>query len=435
MMTYLIKKKGLLIVTLMAILFFIFLSVSFAFPDLFALFFVPNFIFNGNPYILTNLHQSVCAWSSAPYPPLYFYFVGFYMKLIQSLHLLPASFFEFSRCPVFEMLTSKQFLFFAKLHYLVFHLASAFFFSRLFDKKRSLWFFVWLLNPLAIFVSFIEGQFEIIPTLFMIIFLYLVKQKKNLSLAFLALGIGGAFKNFPFLLLFPSLLVVTKDSLSRVKLFVLAVVPYLLSIVPVFGQDFLNTLSFSENYAMFLLGIIWGKAAISFYIVLYTLGLLLAALEKKADFNTLVKYLFLASIFFFLTAPWSPQRILFLLPTLLVVASTRKKIRFVLPGFYIFYFLYVFTIYPGLFDHSLLRPWLSNIVSIDYNFLSAKAGLISTTVVSVIIAIFIWWSLQVLADHKGEEVEDKERFVVKSFLPLLFYLAIILILIPISGTR
>lgn len=115
--------------------------------------------------------------------------------------------------PTFQVFSLLQpgintFLFIAKIPYLLFDLMLGLLLMHFTDEgeKSVMVYKFWLLNPISIFVSYVMGQFDIVPLFFMMLALYLFKKGKVWCAA-LSLGIASAFKMFsllllPFLILF-----------------------------------------------------------------------------------------------------------------------------------------------------------------------------------------------------------------------------------------
>jgi Gpi18-like mannosyltransferase len=72
---------------------------------------------------------------------------------------------------------------------------------------------MWLFNPFVIFVSAIQGQFDVLPTLFVLLATYFLLQRKNLASA-VSLAIGIGFKIFPVFLL-PFFIIFSLKNLGR----------------------------------------------------------------------------------------------------------------------------------------------------------------------------------------------------------------------------
>lgn len=426
-------NKKLILLTIV-IAFFIFFMVSFSFPDLFAMFYVPNMITEGNIYTLVKIKKSVCPWLDATYPPLYYLTMGNYLYLIKKLGLISNSLFTINSCPVWELILNKNFLFWAKLPFFLLHFASAWIFSKFFNKNQFKWFLLWLLNPVAIFVSFIQGQFEIIPTFFMLLSLYFAREK-SYAYSFLSLGIGGAFKMSPFLLLIPFLIIFGDSLWKKLSYAIVAIIPYFLSVIPLYNNDFLQSLRFSENYKMLELGFHLADIKISIYVVLYLLLIFLLAIEKEKNFYALVKYSLLFVLIYFISTFWFVQRLLFLIPSLLIFASWRKKLFNILPFFYIVYFFYAQTAFPGLFDHTLLRPLISSVRSIDTHSFIFFQNYFRQIVLSLMTGFFIWIGYFVLKKSPEKIIIVDEKDIFKSLTSLVFYLALVALLFFISNNQ
>ncbi len=247
-------------------IFFIFLMISFSFPDLFAMLYVPSLISKGNIYTIVKNNKQICLWLDATWPPLYYLTMGVYINLVKSLGLIRHQLFEINPCPVWDIILNKSVLFWGKLPFLFLHFFSAYIFQKIFKKNNWLWFMLWLLNPIVIFVTFIEGQFDIIPSFFLILAFYFTFSK-NPYFTFLSLGIGAAYKFYPFLLVPVFILYFSRDIKKQILYLFLSLAPYTLSVIPFFNKDYLSFLSFSENYKMFQVGFQVGQFKISYYFI------------------------------------------------------------------------------------------------------------------------------------------------------------------------
>lgn len=403
---------------------------SFSFPDLFNMAYTSNFLGKGNFYSLVKGKKLNCVWLDATYPPLYFFTTGLYLKIVQFLNLLPKNLFK-DNCPVWEIILNRQFLFWFKIPNLFFIFLSGWLFSKFFKKDKEKWFWLFITNPVVIFISLIQGQYEIIPTFFLLLAIFFA-QKKEKTLSFFFLGIAGAYKNFPFLLIFPFYFFLVKNFWEIIYLTIILISSYLAALIPVFNSDYLsNSLMFSENFKMFDFGINIGGEKISFYLVFYTIIFLMMIKEKVKDSDTFIKYIFLFSLIYFLTSFWFVQRLLFLIPSLILISSKRKNIFDLLPILYVFYFLYALFLYPGLFDHTLLRPLFGNLKPIDYQSLP-QISLIKLICYSLIWGLLFWLG------YLSQKKEEKNVFLSKSiiffnFFPLIGYLFFLLINLYISG--
>lgn len=412
-------NKNKTIILFFILLFIILIMISFSFPDLFAMYYVPNHLFDGNIYTWVNNYKQICNWVSATWPPLYYYTFGLYIILIQKLGLLNPKLFTSSSCPVYTLILNQVFLFWAKLPFLMLHIASSWLFAQQFKTKQFQWFLFWLINPITIFVSFMMGQFDIVPVFFLLLAFYFLSKQKNIYLTALALGLGAAFKHYPFLLMIPFVVLVTRSLRDKFIFIFLVTIPYVLIMIPEFNKDFLRMLSFSENQKMLQSGLNIGGIYISIYIVLYAILTLLVLFEKQKNFNNLIKYCLLFTIIYFFTASWFSQRILFLLPPLFLFAGKNKKIFRLIPFLSLMFYIYTLVMYPGLFDHTLLRPIFPAVKIFTYNtiIINILKGFISWGM----ICFFIYIATAALTKVNEEECHISNKDIITNAFPLILY--------------
>lgn len=123
------------------------------------------------------------------------------------------------------------YLVYVKLPFIIFDLLIAFLLFKIVnleDRKKVL--ILWIFNPMSLWTVTAIGQADVYSTFFIVLTLLFVKKSK-LELGALSLGLGGAIKSAPILLL-PYLLGVATSWNQRLKLTVLAAIPYLITVVP-----------------------------------------------------------------------------------------------------------------------------------------------------------------------------------------------------------
>jgi hypothetical protein len=176
-------------------------------------------------------------FGGTPYPPLAMWMIG----LFQALWRLPLPANLSSTVePRFEALGAPDIfyaLFASKTLYLVFDLAAALLWLRIYRNKprerRLAWLF-WIFNPLVIYNAYIHGQYDLLPVFFVVVSLYFAKRGQP-RWAALWLGIGGCFKNFPLFFLLPLLIIFGKSWRERLILFAIGAIPYLVLMAPFLG--------------------------------------------------------------------------------------------------------------------------------------------------------------------------------------------------------
>ena len=166
------------------------------------------------------------------YPPLAYFVFGLFFLVIKpfiSPEFVPHLWQNSALIFLDRNLFLNLFLF--KLPYLFIDIATAFFLSDLFDKEshKRLAFILWMFNPLALYTTFMVGQFDLIPTFFVILALFFAKNKK-FAMSILSLGIGGSFKMFPLLLIIPSAFIFGKNFSDKIKYVLAGFTPFILTI-------------------------------------------------------------------------------------------------------------------------------------------------------------------------------------------------------------
>ena len=128
----------------------------------------------------------------------------------------------------------NQAIFWFKLPYLFFDVGIAYLLSLLFkdQKRKRLAAGLWLINPVAIYTSFMMGQFDVVPTMMVVAGLVLIARFGRRELGVVAIGLGAAYKMYPLLLLPLVVFYVGKGLVEKLKLFILGVLPYFLTILP-----------------------------------------------------------------------------------------------------------------------------------------------------------------------------------------------------------
>lgn len=268
---------------------------------------------------------------------------------------------------------------FLKLSYLIFDIALGVILSKLVDKEKAVSAFaIWLFNPVSIYATYMMGQFDIIPTFFSMLAIYLAFKNK-LNWSALALGSGIAFKLYPVFLVVP-LILLTKGFWAKVKLVILAALPYLLSILPYISSTsfrsqalFANQSSKSLYAAIPISGgesiLLFPSFLLFFYLVIWT---------KQIDKINLWKFFLIPLLLFFIFTHFHPQWLIWVTPFLILdlVISRFKNwfVQFLILGSWLgslFFFDPSLTIgmfaplFPVLGTSDI---WTLLNLNMDYNF-------------------------------------------------------------------
>lgn len=213
-----------------------------------------------------------------------------------------------------------------KIPYLIFDLLIAFLFLKIFTlrSEKILAFSLWMFNPIALYSTYMMGQFDIIPTFFILLSIYFVAGSK-LELAALALGGGIAFKIFPVFLIIP-LIILGKSFTSKVKIFSLTIIPYIFTIVPYLPSDsfrstaLLAAQSSKSLYASIPVSggegiLLFPASLVLFYLFIWS---------KRADKLFYWKIYLIPLLLFFIFTHYHPQWLIWITPFLILDLVVNK---------------------------------------------------------------------------------------------------------------
>lgn len=242
-----------------------------------------------------------------------------------------------------------------KIPYLPFDAIIAYLLYNLFaaKKEKVLAFTLWMFNPWVLYSTYMMGQFDIIPTTFVVLALYIVAKKKDLNkkvfLGAILLGIGGSFKIYPLLFLLP-LAFLLNSWTKRILAIILGVSVYSMTILP-----FISSLGFRSN-ALFAgqtfkslyaqIPISGGESIILF---LALSGFFYLVFLYQREVSNLWQRFFIMILLFFVFTHYHPQWFLWLTPFLIIelISSNFKHL------FLMFVMTVSFLGLVSLFEQSL----------------------------------------------------------------------------------
>lgn len=364
------QKKKFLYYLLIGFLIRIFLMPLFTHWDLPALYEMVRYIaYEG----IKNVYAVVYNYNkwAAVYPPLTFFSLAGYLFVLKPLMPLFSSGAPFDLNSIFYpgWVTSDhafRYLFLLKLPFLFFDLGLAYLLSLFFKKEEEklATFKFWVFCPVALYVSFIFGHFDIVPTFFVVLSLWFLK-KKRISYAFLLLGIAAAFKSYPLFLLLPLVLITSKNIWQGMRNFIFGAGPFLVTILPFLkNMSFRDPVLYSNTSEYFFKNQIMvgeGDSLIPFFIC-YGMILIYFFLKRgKEDiFEKSLLAATLVLISFFSFVYFHPQWFLWLMPFLGLYLVRAKRLSFI-------YWLIIVLYIPYLFHFSSSTSWyLFDVVNIDF---------------------------------------------------------------------
>ncbi|MBS7622713.1 DUF2029 domain-containing protein [Candidatus Bathyarchaeota archaeon] len=116
------------------------------------------------------------------------------------------------------------------------------------DKSEASWAAaVWFLNPYLILISAVWGMFDSLPTLFSIVSMWLLLRRR-LDLSAFAMGVAAAYKLYPAVFLFPTVIFTLNSDLSASRRAVLRyILVFTASTFILFLPAISQSLSFSQG--------------------------------------------------------------------------------------------------------------------------------------------------------------------------------------------
>jgi hypothetical protein len=305
-------------------------------PDLIGLTWFSSFIAfgSGNPYSAVPISQVL------PYPPAFFFLDAAWLRLVRLFFPdLPAFIFglnpgsptaQFFGSPYYLYPYINELLAALKVPYLIFDISTGIILSLVVNEntKSDFLFRFWMLNPVAIFVSFIWGQMDIIPTFFVILAVYLASRSKP-GPAALSLGLGASFKLFPLMLLPILILGLGKSLVQRVRLAFWGVVPLLIVSIPfVTTKAYTQNLFFSEAAGRITVATIqygsWSGYVFAIFVALYTVIVLHFSTSEEKQ-SAIWRSMFAILLCLYSFAVFDVQWFLWVAPLAgVAIASDRK---------------------------------------------------------------------------------------------------------------
>lgn len=321
------------------------------------------------------------------YPPVvYFFFAG--ANTLSNI-FTDSSFSNLFFSDVIKIMGDWQLkvhLMLFKLPYLIFDLPIAYFLMKLFSSKREklLAFAMWIFNPVNIYATYLIGQFDIIPTFFVVSSLVWLFSRgnslKNLLWAALLLGIGATFKIYPLFLLVPLSSLVFSWK-RRILIIIVGLLPYLLTILPFLPSEGFRSTALVANQSLKSLypqiPVSGGESILLF--LLFLLFFYLIFLHIKGNMDSLWQRFFLPLLLFFIFTHYHPQWFLWLTP-FLILSLLKSNFKDILPvgislvSFFGLLFFFDPSLTLGLFSPLSPGPyhtqsiWQLMDINADYNF-------------------------------------------------------------------
>lgn len=316
---------------------------------------------NTNPYVMIYGAKDLFI-----YPPLAYFTLGIFRFLVKPFadpNFLPWLMSNLGHFYDYSTLGLQLFLF--KFPYLFVDIGCAFLLGGLFDdyKKKKLAFTLWMFNPVTIYATFMMGQFDILPVFFTILSCYLFKKDK-IGWGLISLGVGGAYKMYPLLLVPAAAFFFGRNFWDKIKFLTVGFTPYIITIIPFLGSSGFRTMVLTGSKETKMLFMNWPVTAAEgiFPFVLLIIIIYLISYYKNRKLN--VEVIFLSIVLMLLSVmSYHPQWFLWVTPFLIwaLVNSSLKYIELVVSLFAAW--LIITLLFEASLSYGLFTPIWHNLVN------------------------------------------------------------------------
>lgn len=316
----------------------VFLAMSTFHPDVRAFNLAGDLIGGGN---ITNLYDYLASCTvDNPLVKTFGADLFIYPPLIYLLHGIFNVFFSFifgkeimngfmiEQASYFGNWLFNLHLLLLKMPYFFFDLPAVFAITSFFEKKQEkVWAaLLWLFNPVILYSGYMMGQFDLIPAVLTIYSLWCIRKKK-LYFAALLLGLAAAFKLYPLFLVVP-FIIIGKNWKEKIYLGSLALLPYILSIIPFLSSHGFRTYALMAGLTQKTLyaqiPVSGGESLILFPLLLLVMYFYFWFYDRSVE--RIWQRWFVVLLSFFIFTHFHPQWLSWLAPFLVIeVVSFRFK--------------------------------------------------------------------------------------------------------------
>ena len=378
-------------------------------------------------------------------PPLTYFTIASWIKLWRLTGLLPTTGWNYFTTSQWNIVHPQRMLLLTKSLYLIFDMGTLWGLLKLVNQKqRFLVAAAWMLSPILLFDTYVMGQTDIFPVFWVVMALLAAKRGIELPpsrwrwLSLLLLGIGGAYKLWPLILVPVFSLVLARDFWRRIGMGLVGVFPLLLTSAPYLTHKAFRIWVLKGHNQNLIVGY-WNSQDIIPYFVFYMSVLFaLYFLDRKWTFNDLV----LAGValmfgLFTINRNWEFYWLLWMLPF-----SVLALVRFPKGWLLYFYqavhcFLYLTTVWGALEGNVFYPriPFDGELLSIGEALWGSIKPPIAPLLVSFSIFVVATWGLLIFpflhrwqANNnelsRGKEKIDDRIPSLLGWLQLLLFLGI-----------
>jgi hypothetical protein len=281
------------------------------------------------------------------YPPLNYFTLGAFMWVLKPFYGHDfVNWIQGYGTDILSVLTHPhvwRYLFLMKVPYLVFDVILLLVLQKFFrtkeDRERALAY--WWLNPIVIFLPYIWGQFDIIPTCVMLYGVYRGTLGKPYQAALL-FGLAASFKNYPLLLLPFVAIVLGKNLWHMLKIFGAGMLPFILTTLPYWGDAFFRKTVLFSWQSQKMLDFLWpigGNEGVYPFFIGYFLIVMWALFALRGRVKDLAVAPTMVLLWYYATTNFHQQWFMWVLPYLVILAVRDSQVRLVGLGIVLLFFV------------------------------------------------------------------------------------------------
>ncbi len=388
----------------------------------------------GNFHIYDNLFINGIDYGKFIMPPLIFLVDGAIFFIFKLLHIINFDFgLGFPSFWESFLLKSRYILLFLLSYPLIKQAALSY--TKNDNKLSNRIANLWITSPLLLFLPFAQGNNDIIPVFFTLIFLFFAFKKKYLW-AMVFLGLTAALKNYALFLIPPMAIILSdRDIKKTLKYGIIAGVAYLAPIL-FYIKDINHFFTGGGEGLYIFKAVIPSHINYMIFPIIYILLLTYLIFDKKASAKTkeadIVFYGFLFMSLFYAISHFFPQWFLWILPFLIFAIYNKRHLFYIYTSIVFVFLFSLITSWSNNLDITLFGPVLSSSANnILFPRMSGLVSLASSVFVGLLLAfIYVLFKERLVAD----KIRSSEKVTVfLNLLPLILYLVFLSFLVFVSS--
>lgn len=282
---------------------------------------------------------------------------------------------------------------------------------------------VWITSPLLLLLPFAQGNNDIYPVFFSLLFLLCV-FKRQYVVATIMLGLVAALKNYALFLIPPmAIILAEKDRIKTVKYGMISVLVYIIPLL-FYLKNFKTVITGAGEGVMFLQTVISGPIPYQLFTVAYCFILLFLIFSenereiKENKSGVVVLYGFLITSLFFTFSFYIPQWFLWLLPFFVFLVYKSRKLYYIYILITCVYFVDLLVQWSNNLDLNLFRPIMPVFLKdVDLSFGLHGAGF----VYSIFAALNLGFIYFLLKEYKGKIQYLPKQYCWLNLVPMVCY--------------